>query len=111
MRMSMMGIILLLASTPVHAQGGSRNRPGDIVYEASISDLQAAMTAGRATSVSLVDGYMARIAAYDHAGPALTAIIRRTAIIRPTAAEAPLVLTLQSVELVPNPALAACPQP
>jgi Asp-tRNA(Asn)/Glu-tRNA(Gln) amidotransferase A subunit family amidase len=46
------------------------------VYEASITDLQNAMTAGRTTSVALVDAYLARIAAYDHKGPALNALIR-----------------------------------
>ena len=76
MRMSITGIILLLGSMPAHSQSGPRDRPRDIVYEASITDLQAAMTSGRATSASLVDGYLARIAAYDHAGPALNAIIR-----------------------------------
>jgi Asp-tRNA(Asn)/Glu-tRNA(Gln) amidotransferase A subunit family amidase len=48
----------------------------DIVYEASVTELQAAMTQGRVTSVALVDAYLARINAYDHAGPALNAIVR-----------------------------------
>ena len=48
----------------------------DIVYEASITDLQSAMKSGRATSTGLVDAYLARIAAYDHQGPALNAMIR-----------------------------------
>lgn len=48
----------------------------DIVYEASVTDLQAAMKAGRVTSVGLVDAYLARIAAYDHQGPALNAMVR-----------------------------------
>jgi amidase len=34
------------------------------------------MTAGRVTSAGLVDAYLARIAAYDHSGPALNAIVR-----------------------------------
>jgi amidase len=46
------------------------------VHEATIPALQAAMASGRATSVSLVDAYLARIAAYDQAGPRLNAIIR-----------------------------------
>jgi len=46
------------------------------VHEASITDLQDAMTAGRTTSVALVDAYLARIAAYDQRGPALNAMIR-----------------------------------
>ncbi len=48
----------------------------DIVYEQSIDDLQSAMAAGRTTSVALVEAYLARIAAYDHAGPGLNAIVR-----------------------------------
>jgi Asp-tRNA(Asn)/Glu-tRNA(Gln) amidotransferase A subunit family amidase len=48
----------------------------DIVYEASITELQSAMKSGRATSVGLVDAYLARISAYDHQGPALNAMIR-----------------------------------
>jgi len=47
----------------------------DVVHEASVLDLQAAMTAGRLTSVDLVDAYLARIRAYDDSGPALNAII------------------------------------
>ncbi len=43
--------------------------------EQSITALQDAMTAGRVTSVELVAAYRARIAAYDHAGPALNAMI------------------------------------
>lgn len=46
------------------------------VVDASISTLQADMTAGRTTSVQLVKQYLARIAAYDQSGPALNAIIR-----------------------------------
>jgi amidase len=48
----------------------------DVVYEASITDLQALMSSGKATSVSLVNAYLARIAAYDQKGPALNAVIR-----------------------------------
>jgi amidase len=48
----------------------------DIVYEASVTDLQALMSSGKATSVSLVSAYLARIAAYDQKAPALNAIIR-----------------------------------
>ena len=48
----------------------------DIVYEASVTELQDAMAGGRTSSVKLVDAYLARIAAYDQAGPKLNAIIR-----------------------------------
>jgi amidase len=58
------------------AQRGFAASHTDIVYEASISDLQSAMAQGRVTSVGLVDAYLARMNAYDHRGPALNAIIR-----------------------------------
>ena len=43
--------------------------------EVSISDLQTQMASGKATSRSLCQQYLARIAAIDKAGPALNAII------------------------------------
>ncbi len=43
--------------------------------EVSISDLQAQLASGKATSRSLCQQYLARIAAIDKAGPALNAII------------------------------------
>ncbi|MYE33315.1 MAG: amidase [Gemmatimonadales bacterium] len=46
------------------------------MWEASIPELQAALESGAATSADLVDAYIARIAAYDRAGPTLNAIIR-----------------------------------
>jgi len=45
------------------------------VSEKSIRDLQAAMTAGQVTSEKLVELYLARIAAYDQAGPRLNSVI------------------------------------
>ncbi len=45
------------------------------VYEQSILELQAAQTSGRVTSRGLVAAYLARIAAYDHAGPQLNAVV------------------------------------
>ena len=45
------------------------------VHEQSILDLQAAQTAGRVTSRGLVESYLARIQAYDQAGPRLNAIV------------------------------------
>jgi len=46
------------------------------VHERSILDLQAAQTEGRVTSQGLVEAYLARIAAYDQAGPRLNAIVQ-----------------------------------
>ena len=44
------------------------------LVEASIADLRRALEEGRATSVSLTQGYLDRIAAYDRAGPCLNAV-------------------------------------
>ncbi len=44
------------------------------LVEASIAELQAAMEEGRASARSLVEGYRARIEAYDHQGPKLNAV-------------------------------------
>ncbi|MDE2793867.1 MAG: amidase family protein [Gemmatimonadota bacterium] len=57
------------------AEPASAPRPFEVA-EASIPMLQAALAESRTTSAELVDLYLARIAAYDDAGPALNAIIR-----------------------------------
>ena len=46
------------------------------VAEATIQDLQDAMASGRATSAQITEAYLARIHAYDQAGPRLDAMIR-----------------------------------
>src|SRR5215471_19389678 len=43
--------------------------------EATIIDLQSAMTLGRVTSVELVRGYLDRIAKVDRAGPKLNSVL------------------------------------
>jgi Asp-tRNA(Asn)/Glu-tRNA(Gln) amidotransferase A subunit family amidase len=63
------------ARPPLADAQAARARPIE-VHEASITDLQNAMAAGRTTSVELVDAYLARIEAYDQHGPALNALIR-----------------------------------
>ncbi|MDF2772765.1 MAG: gatAX [Geminicoccaceae bacterium] len=60
---------------PLAAQP-ARARPPVEVHEATIAELQSAMTSGRVSSVQLVDAYLARMAAYDRQGPALNAMIR-----------------------------------
>src|SRR3954471_11618819 len=69
-----------LLSTALSAQSRTAmsraSTDADVVYEASISDLQSALATRRTTSVALVDAYLARIKAYDHDGPALNAIVR-----------------------------------
>ena len=46
------------------------------IEEATIAGVHAAMQGGRLTCRALVDGYLARIAAYDKNGPAVNAIVR-----------------------------------
>lgn len=45
------------------------------VVEAGIVQLAAALARGEVTSAELVDAYLARIAAYDHAGPHLNSVV------------------------------------
>ncbi len=89
-RSSCISVLLLLAAlaaVPERAQSQSASSKRTIppraasfgaleVTEASLTTLAAAMEAGRTSSVQLVDAYLARIAAYDHAGPAINTIIR-----------------------------------
>lgn len=51
------------------------------LVEASIADLRAALDAGRITAEDLAQGYLARINAYDRAGPCLNAV----PVLNPTA--------------------------
>ncbi len=70
---------LAAAASWLGAPAAQAQRPVDSppfeVHEATIAELQAAMGAGRVTSVELVDAYLARIRAYDLAGPRLNAVI------------------------------------
>jgi amidase len=69
-------MFVIAVTSAGRAQQRAATRRNDIVYEATITELQSAMTSGRATSVDLVDAYLARIKAYDHAPPSLNAIVR-----------------------------------
>ena len=64
----------LLAPQSLDAQARSARRFDPT--EKSITELQDAMTSGRVSSVELAGAYLARIAAYDHDGPAINAMIR-----------------------------------
>jgi Asp-tRNA(Asn)/Glu-tRNA(Gln) amidotransferase A subunit family amidase len=63
-------------SAPPPAAPAAVRHPAFDPTEKSLTELQDAMTSGKATSTQLTDAYLARIAAYDHAGPALNAMIR-----------------------------------
>ena len=69
-------MFVIAITSAARAQQKPAARRNDIVYEATITELQTAMTEGRATSAELVDAYLARINAYDQAAPALNAIVR-----------------------------------
>ncbi len=83
--------IVLISAASLHGQRTPPAKPQPPpapvefyeVYEQSITDLQSAMSSGRVTSRGLVDSYLARIAAYDQAGPRLNAIV----MINPRARE------------------------
>ncbi|MFM8535866.1 MAG: amidase, partial [Acidimicrobiia bacterium] len=73
---------VLIASATLHGQRNAPPRPQPApvmeffeVHEQSIVDLQSAMQAGRVTSRGLVESYLARIQAYDQAGPRLNSIV------------------------------------
>ena len=72
-------VLATISATPTRSaqsQRAGRLSTSFEVTEASIADLQRALASGRVTSVQLVHAYLARIAAYDHAGPQLNALIR-----------------------------------
>ena len=76
--MKIAGTCLLSAFLIVQAQTvPSKASPPQTfeVAESSIADLQKAMTEGRVTSRLLVQAYLNRIAAFDHRGPELNALI------------------------------------
>ncbi len=75
------------------------------VAEASIAELQDAMASGRATSAQITRAYLARIAAYDHAGPSLNAVIR----INPHAVEEAEALDRERAERGPRGPLHGIP--
>lgn len=63
-------LLSLLTSLPVNAQSDFD------VFEASITEIQSALDAGRVDSVQLVQQYLNRIQAYDKQGPRLNSIVR-----------------------------------
>ncbi len=70
-------LLTLLLATAFGCGGPSATATPDFdVVEASVAELQAAMTDGLVTSAQLVDLYLARIQAYDRAGPALNTMTR-----------------------------------
>jgi amidase len=75
MRRSWLLTALLVTAAPGTAAAPERKAAPVEVFEASIPELQSAMAERRVTSRQLVQAYLDRIAAYDHKGPALNAIV------------------------------------
>ena len=71
MRMMVAALLALGLTVPAAAV----NVAAPKIEEASIGDLQAMMAGGKATSVSITQAYLARIAAMDRKGPTLRAVI------------------------------------
>lgn len=98
---------------PMHAEQrvpARRPQPAPVmaffeVHEQSIEDLQAAQTAGRVTARGLVESYLARIQAYDQAGPRLNAIV----LVNPRAREEADVLDRERAEKGPRGPLHGIP--
>ncbi|MGK6354892.1 amidase [Sphingomonas sp. DT-207] len=71
-------VLALGAAVPAVAQEGiaiSAERPSLDVHEKSIDELRALLASGNASSVALVEAYLARIEAIDRAGPTLRSVI------------------------------------
>ncbi|MDA1081923.1 MAG: amidase family protein [Gemmatimonadetes bacterium] len=69
-----------------HTQAAAQRAAAFDPTEKSITELQEAMAAGRTSSADLTNSYLARILAYDHAGPALNTMIRLNPLARADAA-------------------------
>jgi amidase len=64
-----------LGASSVFLEGEAMSASGFNVIEASVADLQAAMTKGTLTSKALTALYLKRIAEFDRAGPKINSVI------------------------------------
>ena len=108
----LVALVFGVGFAPLHAdqRQNARPQPAPVmeffeVHEQSIVDLQAAQTAGRVTSRGLVDSYLARIQAYDQAGPRLNAIV----MLNPRAREEAEALDRERIEKGPRGPLHGIP--
>src|SRR5436305_676441 len=69
----LIGAMIWVSTPAAFAQG--RNTPAFQIVETSIDDIHAAIKAGRLTVRQLVQGYLARIEAYDKKGPNINSVI------------------------------------
>jgi Asp-tRNA(Asn)/Glu-tRNA(Gln) amidotransferase A subunit family amidase len=95
----------LVASLVLVLAGGCTESSELSPLEATIPELQRAMEAGQLTSVELVDFYLARTAAYDRAGPKLSALI----LVNPAARDEAAALDAERVASGPRGPLHGIP--
>jgi Asp-tRNA(Asn)/Glu-tRNA(Gln) amidotransferase A subunit family amidase len=74
-RLAVVSALVALTAASAAAQGTPRRPAAFDVTETTIADVHAAMRAGTLTCRALVSAYLRRIEAYDHAGPAINALI------------------------------------
>lgn len=74
-----------LAAGPVASAATTTAAPF-VLEEATIAQIESALAGGRTSCTKIVDGYLARIAAYEDSGPALNSLITVAADARAQAA-------------------------
>ena len=106
-RMDRRTVLSLLATPALGGVAAARQRRTRVVdsTSASIADLSAAFAAGTLSSERLTGLYLARIAAYDTAGPALNAVLR----LSPTALQDARALDAERQASGPRSALHGIP--
>ena len=72
---ALLALIVLVTSPPLLADPGGAGSARLQLVEATVLELQKALQTGLITSEQLVEMYLARIAAYEDAGPAVNAYI------------------------------------
>ena len=77
----------ILSVLPVVADAQAQNAPRFVLEEATIDSIHAALSSRQITCVQLTRTYLDRIAAYDHKGPALNAVLTVNPRALDTAAE------------------------
>jgi amidase len=65
---------MLVLAAPVPGPAHAADQAPVCVEDASLTDLRSALLSGRTTALALTQAYLARIAAYDTAGPKLNAV-------------------------------------
>ena len=75
LRLPLLATLIALSTSCTPGLNRGVSSSSSLVYEATIPELQRAMESGQVTAVDLVDAYLARIEAYDDAGPQINAVL------------------------------------